>query len=266
MSLYRFRILLVILCKLVSLGWTTEGEATANMPTVMEAIIHAMIDFRREMLDNLQLSIEYHTEQLEEIKQYTKHMMEEQENRMKIEINEMKSTLGEIRNEVLPKSCDQVKSTSTGAYYIHPIADIEKPFLVFCNFENKFNLGGSWIVFLRRIDGSVDFYQNWTMYKHGFGDVNGEHWLGLEKLHLMTKSGGHELLVLLEDFEGNSTYALYNEFKNSSEKEEYKLTVENFSGTAGISLNYHNGMMFSTWDRDNDESGSRNCAKEYLGA
>ena len=34
-------------------------------------------------------------------------------------------------------------------------------------------------VFQRRVDGSVDFYQNWYKYEHGFGDLAHEHWLGM---------------------------------------------------------------------------------------
>ena len=36
--------------------------------------------------------------------------------------------------------------------------------------------GGKWMVIQRRINGSVDFYLNWTDYVNGFGDLEGEFW------------------------------------------------------------------------------------------
>ncbi|XP_033149843.1 angiopoietin-related protein 4-like [Drosophila busckii] len=59
-----------------------------------------------------------------------------------------------------------------------------------------------WTVIQRRFNGSVSFDRKWDEYKNGFGDLRGEYWLGLEKLHLMTKFQPHELYIELENHEG----------------------------------------------------------------
>ena len=126
--------------------------------------------------------------------------------------------------------------------------------------------GGGWTVFQRRQDGSVDFYRYWTDYENGFGDLTGEFWLGLSKIHRLTKEGSNTLRVDLGDFEGNTAYANYSTFSVSDGSTEYILTVGGYSGTAGNSLAWHNGMRFTTRDRDNDNHGSLQCAHFRNGA
>ena len=90
--------------------------------------------------------------------------------------------------------------------------------------------GGGWTVFQRRLDGSVDFYRGWQDYKRGFGTLYGEHWLGLGKLHRMTASQTHELRIELEDFSGNTRFALYSNVSIGSESDKYRLRIGAFSG------------------------------------
>ena len=126
---------------------------------------------------------------------------------------------------------------------------------------------GGWTVFQRRMDGSVDFYLDWTHYVHGFGDVSGEHWLGLSKLHRLANSSvPQELRVDLEDFSGNTVYAQYSSFYIGGPSTEYILNVAGYSGTAEDALTYHPGSKFTTKDNDNDRWGSNNCATHYQGA
>ena len=44
----------------------------------------------------------------------------------------------------------------------------------------------------------------------------------------------------------------------------YLLHISGFTGTAGDAMDYHNGMKFSTRDRDND-NWNKNCADETEG-
>ena len=125
--------------------------------------------------------------------------------------------------------------------------------------------GGGWTVFQRRKDESVDFNRNWTDYEEGFGDFNGEFWLGLSKIHRSTQNGtDYTLRVDLENYENETRYAKYSTFNIGDSTTEYTITVEGYSGDAGESLAYcHNGMKFSTQDRDNDQFIGGNCALEH---
>ena len=97
--------------------------------------------------------------------------------------------------------------------------------------------GGGWTVFQRRLNGSVDFYRDWSSYKNGFGDLHGEFWLGNDNLHRLTAAGNVSLRVDLEDFEGNITYAEYATFKVADQADKYRILIGGYSGTAGDGMN-----------------------------
>ena len=115
-----------------------------------------------------------------------------------------------------------------GVYNIDP--DGLGTFKVWCDMRN----GGGRTVFQRRQDGNGDFYRGWSDYKVGFGDVNGEFWLGLDKLHRLSNSGQNVLRIDLMDFDGSKAHAKYGSFSVASEADNYTLNVGNFTGKHGI--------------------------------
>ena len=135
---------------------------------------------------------------------------------------------------------------------------------VYCDMETA---SGGWEVFQRRMDGTKNFYRTMADYVKGFGDLNGEFWLGLNKINRLTNSGSttKSLRVDLEDFDGNKRNAKYTTFRVLDSSREYQLFVSGYSGNAGDSLTYHSGMNFSTYDQDNDAYNA-NCAVSFKGA
>ena len=155
-----------------------------------------------------------------------------------------------------PRDCREVYLNGCrkdGVYTIDP--GCGKPFNVFCDMKN-----GGWIVFQRRRDRSENFYRNWADYVAGFGNLKREFWLGLDHIHCLTSAAPRtELKVDLADYQGNYKYAQYSFFSVGNSGTNYRLNIAGYTGTAGDSLAYHNGMQFSTKDRDNDLRSGGNC-------
>ncbi|CAC5368645.1 Fibrinogen-like protein A,Ryncolin-4,Angiopoietin-related protein 7,Angiopoietin-related protein 1,Ficolin-3,Ficolin-1-B,Ficolin-2,Ryncolin-1,Tenascin-R,Fibrinogen-like protein 1,Angiopoietin-1,Tenascin-X,Fibrinogen C domain-containing protein 1-A,Tenascin-N,Ryncolin-3,Tenascin,Fibroleukin,Fibrinogen C domain-containing protein 1,Fibrinogen gamma chain,Techylectin-like protein,Ryncolin-2,Techylectin-5B,Angiopoietin-related protein 2,Angiopoietin-2,Microfibril-associated glycoprotein 4,Fibrinogen alpha chai len=168
--------------------------------------------------------------------------------------------LPECSIQLRPRDCSDLPvGSESGVYTIYPTNAI---FDVYCDMDIA---GFGWTVFQSRMNGATDFYRGWIDYENGFGSLTSEFWLGNNFIHLLTSTGNYKLYIYLEDFEGNSAYAEYFECILGDSATNYRLKVEGYCGTAGDSLKPHNGMMFSTKDKDND-IGQNGCAQLYIGA
>ncbi|XP_068158656.1 fibrinogen-like protein A [Drosophila tropicalis] len=158
-----------------------------------------------------------------------------------------------------PRDCWDQKH---GQVRIRPAPDME-PFFVNCD---QMVRDGGWTVIAYRYDGSEDFNRNWENYKSGFGSLNSEFFIGLDKLHRLTNSAAHELLILMKSQTKEQRFALYDQFSIGNEAEKYLLyLLGTYKGDAGDSLRYHAGKKFTTFDQDNDDNG-QNCARTHAGA
>ncbi|KAG8013958.1 Angiopoietin-related protein 1 [Nibea albiflora] len=150
--------------------------------------------------------------------------------------------------------------STSGMYLIRP-DEAERPVQAWC--EQDIDNGG-WTVIQSRRDGSVNFFRNWDNYKSGFGNIDGEYWLGLEGIYNLGRQGDYKLLVELEDWMDKKVYAQYSSFHLEPESEGYRLRLGTYQGNAGDSLSSHNGKQFTTLDRDKD-AFSGNCAHFHKG-
>ncbi|KAJ8023239.1 Fibrinogen C domain-containing protein 1-A [Holothuria leucospilota] len=146
-----------------------------------------------------------------------------------------------------------------GIYTILPLGWSKEPFPVPCNMSID---DGGWTVLQRRVNDSVNFNHNWEGYKHGFGVLDHELWLGNEKIYFLTNQKDYELRLDMVNVNEDAYFAKYNLFRISSESFNYQLTVGDYdaSSTTGFdAMDQHRGRLFSTPDRDNDGI-NRNCA------
>ncbi|KAH9525853.1 Ficolin-1 [Bulinus truncatus] len=122
--------------------------------------------------------------------------------------------------------------------------------------------GGGWIVIQRRVNKQTNFNQDWSAYKNGFGTLCGDHWLGNKHLHMMTSLRSFELRIDMVHKTKNYT-AQYSIFNVSGENKNFELHIEGFTGDVIDDFTLNNNMQFSTPDRDNDVSLTKQCGKQY---
>ncbi|XP_049302326.1 ficolin-2 isoform X2 [Bactrocera dorsalis] len=169
-----------------------------------------------------------------------------------------------------PTSCTEAMGQENGKYAESGVYELYLPdflhhaFHVYCLRDP--NGGEPWTIIQRRQSNDTDFYRGWFEYEHGFGDLNANFFLGLDKIHALTNSQTHELWFELEDFQNEKRVAKYESFAIGNAHDKYELSVlGQYSGTAGDSFTTHRGEKFTTKDSHNDKDAS-NCAVQYSGA
>jgi len=111
-------------------------------------------------------------------------------------------------------------------YVIKP-KDGNYSFPVYCDQTTAI---GAWIVIQKRFDGSVRFSnRTWVEYQNGFGNLTGEFWLGLDKIHLLTKTPVR-IRFDLGAPDGTNRFAAYQGFTIAGADQKYKLTSGKYIG------------------------------------
>ncbi|XP_060658221.1 angiopoietin-2-like isoform X2 [Drosophila nasuta] len=85
--------------------------------------------------------------------------------------------------------------------------------------------GPGWIVIQQRVGGSESFDRDWATYRKGFGSMDSDFFLGLEKIHRLTNSRRHELYLHLVARDDTKFYTRYDDFKISDEDTGYALSL-----------------------------------------
>jgi len=140
-----------------------------------------------------------------------------------------------------------------------------KELTAYCDMKTD---GGGWTVIQRRISNS-DFAKYWNDYAMGFGDINTNHWLGLEHVSALTHMFDAEFRADLTTVDDKSAYAYYSHFKVADASDKYRLSVSGYKGTAGNALekqdggSFADGIQFSTRDQDNDNNKDRGCSQVF---
>uniref|UniRef100_A0A8C5P9Q7 Fibrinogen C-terminal domain-containing protein n=1 Tax=Leptobrachium leishanense TaxID=445787 RepID=A0A8C5P9Q7_9ANUR len=210
------------------------------------------LDKQNQQIKKLQTKI--HSDQMESHKQRL--------NLQNVSTELQSNTTAETGVKCLPSDCHEIflkGQKSSGIFKIKPL--LARPFEVLCEITAEVG----WTVIQRRRDGSVNFDQLWESYKTGFGTLNGEFWLGLEKMYQISEQGQYLMHIELQDWEQNTKY-MEAMFHLGGPSTAYNLQIiGQVKGDLENALSDFRQQAFSTRDRDHDLKSHVNCAKHLSG-
>ncbi|CAL4117812.1 unnamed protein product [Meganyctiphanes norvegica] len=226
------------------------GRPRDNMTTV-----HTGLDQVRTMVEGLQEKVDELTASRQQL---------QQSGRDSVSSKALTSKNETYTDKIKPRYCHDIYiqgGRQDGVYKIYPRWNSNQSVKVWCEFDVGSEIG--WTIILARMptDSPVNFSRGWDDYKAGFGDAQNEYWIGLSLLHEITFNHCYQVLqVSLHSWDYTSRYAQYKDFSIDEEESGFKLTIGRYSGDAADALAFHNGMKFTTKDKDSDPYAPRNCA------
>ena len=114
---------------------------------------------------------------------------------------------------------------------------------------------------MNRVDNNNAFNKNWSDYKTGFGDINGNHWLGFNSINKILSTG--DFVARFEFQNSTLDYFEVDLIKIGSESQKFILTLGQLTNfNIKPDLVSHNRSEFRTNDF-NYKFGSINCPKSY---
>lgn len=207
-----------------------------------------IIKEQRKQISNLTAQVELDALKLTELNE---HRLERE-----MEVKFLMAKLKRLENGNDPQSCIPFQDTPG----VHQLSvSCSSTFDVLCDSTAA---GPGWTVVQQRVDGREDFFRDWATYRAGFGSLDGDFFLGLERIYRLTVAQPHELHIHIESFDGAVHAARYDHFQLAGEEDQYRLIhLGHFSGNASEDrLSLSKGQKFSTFDRDNDQWAGDSCA------
>ena len=175
-------------------------------------------------------------------------------------------------NDCRPKDCYDLKcyrvsKAKDGPHTIYPdTPDLTTGLNVSCDQETD---GGGWIMYQRRLDGTVNFTRTFEEYKRHFGqhgDNMTELWLGNENVYQVLKSYGTtecELRIEVDAWDEETCWLVASNFTMGNEYRNYTLDWDNVIGShpdLESNWDFHKLLSFRTIEDEN-----KDCVREYRG-
>ena len=165
-------------------------------------------------------------------------------------------------------SCYGRSEGQDGPHTIYPVAQNITSLKVSCDQETD---GGGWIMYQRRVDGTVNFTRTWQEYKRGFGNNGGnttELWLGNDKVYQMLNSYGAEkgtLRIEVDAFNGDHAWIKAYNVKLADEADLYRFHWKRCRASKIIlkgAWDEHEQHSFKTFDK---VGGEQDCLNRLKG-